>query len=189
MDETEEFAFHSKQEEDSKEDKQEEDGKEEQKNIEFTESITTPNDNSEAGQPNTDELNSMDQDLQDMIHLAEAAKVPRSKPYVSTDDQYRFYRVDLVPDSQLPGSRQKKLDLSLDAFRDETTDIQPIKQTPFTPRTAVASRRLMSAFEFNKSAVKRRFHAEYPENAPDLRKNSRQGKRHLIHGHHAYYFH
>lgn len=47
----------------------------------------------------------------------------------------------------------------------------------------------MNAFEFNKSAVKRHFYAEYPENAPDLRENSRQGKRHLIHGHHAYYFH
>ena len=186
MKETEEFAFHSKQEEDNKEYKQEED-KEDRKNTEFAESVTAPN---EAGQQNTDGLNSMDQDLQDMLHLAETAKVPPpSKPYISTDDRYRFYRVDLVPDSQLPGSSYKKIDLSFDACRDKTTDIQPSKQTPFAPRTAIASRRLMSAFEFNKSAVKRQFHAEYPENAPDLRENSRQGKRHLIHGHHAYYFH
>ena len=32
-------------------------------------------------------------------------------PYISTDDQYRFYWVDLVPDSQLPGSSHKKIDL------------------------------------------------------------------------------
>ena len=188
MEETEEFAFHSKQEEENKEDKQEENNGEDQKN-KYAEIATTPNDKSEADQQNTDELNSMDKDLQDMLHLAETAKVPPSKPYVSTDNQYRFYRVDLVPDNQLPGSSQKKINLSYNPFRDKTADIQPPKQTPFTPRTAVASRRLMSAFEFNKSAVKRRFHAEYPENAPDLRENSRQGKRHLIHGHHAYYFH
>ena len=128
----------------------------------------------------------MDQDLQDMLHLAETAKLPPSKPHVSIDNHYRFYRVDLVPDSQLPGSDQKKINYT---FRNEASDSQPVNQTPFTPRTAVASRRLMSAFEFDKSAVKRRFHAEYPENAPDLRENSSQGRRHFINGHHAYYYH
>ena len=133
----------------------------------------------------------MDQDLQDMLHLAKTAKVTPSRPYISTDDQYRFYRVDLVPDSQLPGSSHKKIDLSSDAFRNIRTDThdQALKQTPLTPRTVIASRRLMSAFEFNRSAIKRRFHSEYPENAPDLRENSSQGRRHIIHGHHAYYFH
>ena len=131
----------------------------------------------------------MDQDLQDMLHLAKTAKVTQSRPYISTDDRYRFYRVDLVPDSQLPGSSHKKTDLSSDAFRNIKTDTQASKQTPLTPRTAIASRRLMSAFEFNRSAIKRRFHSEYPENAPDLRENSCQGRRHIIHGHHAYYFH
>ena len=144
------------------------------------------NDNApEADQQKTDESNSLDQDLQDMLHLAETAKIQPSKPHVSTDDRYRFYRVDLVPDSQLPGSSQKKLDLSWNT----PTDRQPLKQSPFTPRTSIASRRLMSAFDFNRSAVQRQFHVEYPEKAPDLRQNSSQGRRHVIHGHHAYYFH
>lgn len=187
MSEKEEFAFHPQQEEDGKKDQ-------DQKKVETPENVTTPNltsndNDSEVDQQITDENNSMDQDLQDMLHLAETAKLRPSKPYVSTDDQYRFYRVHLVPDSQLPGSSQKKIDASSNAFKIIRTDSTPLNQTPFTPRTAIASRRLMSAFEFDKSAVKRRFHAEYPENAPDLRENSSQGKRHLIHGHHAYYFH
>ena len=125
-----------------------------------------------------------------MLHLAETAKLPPSKPHVSIDDQYRFYRVDLVPDSQLPGSSsQTKREISPSASKNLTIDGRSLNQTPFTPRTAVASRRLMSAYEFDKSAVKKQFHAEYPENAPDLRENSTQGKRHLIHGYHAYYFH
>ena len=140
-------------------------------------------------QQSTEESDTMDQDLQDMLNLAETAKLRPTKPYVSTDDQYRFYRVDLVPESQLPGSNQKKIDISSDAFKNVAKDGQPSNNTPFTPRTAIASRRLMSAFEFDRSAVKRRFHAEYPENAPDLRKNTSQGKRHLIHGYHAYYYH
>lgn len=144
----------------------------------------------EVGQQSTEkEPTLMDQDLQDMLHLAENAKISPTKPYVSNDDRSRLYRVDLVPNSQLPGSSQRKTDISSHAFRNVATGSQSLNRTPFTPRTAVASRRLMSAFEFDKSAVKRRFHAEYPENAPDLRKNSSQGKRHLIHGYHAYYFH
>ena len=37
----------------------------------------------------------------------------------------------------------------------------------------------MSAFEFDRSAIKRRFHSEYiySENAPDLRENSSQERR------------
>ena len=146
-------------------------------------------DETEGDKQNTDESNSLDQDLQDMLHLAETAKLQPSKPHVSTDDRYRFYRVDLVPDSQLPGSSQKRINLSSHAFRNVPTDRQPLNQSPFAPRTAIASRRLMSAFEFNRSAVQRQFHVEYPENAPDLRDNSSQGRRHIIHGHHAYYFH
>ena len=38
----------------------------------------------------------------------------------------------------------------------------------------------MSAFEFDKGAVKRRLYTEYPENAHDLRENSSQGRRHFI---------
>jgi len=124
-----------------------------------------------------------------MLHLAESAKLPPSKPYVSTDDQYRFYRVDIVPDSQLPGSSQKKSQNLPSVPKNLTIDNHSFNQTPFTPRTAIASRRLMSAYEFDRSAIKKRFHAEYPENAPDLRENSTQGRRHLIHGSHAYYFH
>lgn len=182
MDESEEFAFHPQ-----------EDSKEDQENMKCTESATTPDTVNkgikfEACQK-TAECTSIDQDLQDMLHLAESAKLRPTKPYVSIDDQYRFYRVNLVPDSQLPGSSRKKINVTSNALKNQSMDGQPLHHTPFTPRTAIASRRLMNTFEFDRSAVKRRFHAEYPENAPDLRENSSQGKRHLIHGHHAYYFH
>ena len=59
------------------------------------------------------DFDSMDKVLQDILHLTKLklAKITPSRPYISTDDQYRFYWVDLVPDSQLPGSSHKKIDL------------------------------------------------------------------------------
>lgn len=63
----------------------------------------------------------------------------------------------------------------------------------YTPhvRTAQATRRLMTLYNgFNRSEVMRRFHEEHPEKAPDLREYSiREGKRHVICGSNAYYFH
>lgn len=57
--------------------------------------------------------------------------------------------------------------------------------------TTEATRRLMGLYNgFNRTEVLQRFHEQYPENAPDLREYSiREGRRHIIHGSHAYYFH
>ena len=136
--------------------------------------------------PSAPHLDTMDQDLQDMYHLARNAKISPTKPYMSIDSQHRLYRVTLVPDSQLPGSSRRKQPAS---SSNAAADKPAFNPTPFSPRTAIASRRLMSAYEFDRSAVKRKFREQYPENAPDLRENSTQGKRHLIHGRHAYFFH
>ena len=58
-------------------------------------------------------------------------------------------------------------------------------------RTTEATRRLMGLYNgFNRTEVMQRFHKQYPEKAPDLREYSiREGRRHVIHGSHAYYFH
>ena len=58
-------------------------------------------------------------------------------------------------------------------------------------RTAQSTRRLMTLYNgFTRSAVMKKFHEQYPEKAPDLREYSiREGKRHVISGSHAYYFH
>ena len=57
-----------------------------------------------------------------------------------------------------------------------------------TPRS---TQRLVSLFNgFNKTEILKRFHDEFPEKAPDLREYSiHEGKRHVIHGNHAYYYH
>ena len=60
----------------------------------------------------------------------------------------------------------------------------------YTPRTASSTRRLMSAYDYSKSDALRRFHQQYRETTPDLREYSLcEGKRHIIHGSHAYFFH
>ena len=58
-------------------------------------------------------------------------------------------------------------------------------------RTAQSTQRLMTLYNgFNRSEVMKKFHKQYPEKAPDLRQYSiREGKRHVICGSHAYYFH
>ena len=58
-------------------------------------------------------------------------------------------------------------------------------------RTADSTKRLMSLYNgFNRTEVMKRFHDQHPERAPDLRVYSiREGRRHVIHGSHAYYFH
>ena len=60
----------------------------------------------------------------------------------------------------------------------------------YTPRTVSSTRRMMSAYDYSKSDALRRFHQQYRETTPDLREYSiREGKRHVIHGSHAYFFH
>ena len=57
-----------------------------------------------------------------------------------------------------------------------------------TPRSAVSTRRTMTTF--SKTEAIRQFHERHPDNVPDLRDYSiQEGRRHVIHGHHAYYFH
>ena len=60
-----------------------------------------------------------------------------------------------------------------------------------TPRSVDSTRKLMGLYNgFNKTDILRRFHEHFPERAPDLRTYSaKEGKRHIIHGSHAYYFH
>eukprot|EP00118_Oscarella_pearsei_P023102 m.272505 g.272505 ORF g.272505 m.272505 type:complete len:436 (+) comp40563_c0_seq11:5072-6379(+) len=42
---------------------------------------------------------------------------------------------------------------------------------------------------YNKTAVLNKFGERHPETFPDLRMSSREGKRHIFHGYHSYYFH
>ena len=59
-----------------------------------------------------------------------------------------------------------------------------------TPRSVTSARRFSELYSFSRSEVQRRFHQQYPEQAPDLRQYGIQtGKRHIIHGYHAYYYH
>ena len=73
----------------------------------------------------------------------------------------------------------------------DSTKYRPYTADVYTPRSALSTRRLMTLYNgFSMTEVLRRFHAQYPEEAPDLRDyNIREGKRHVIHGNHAYYFH
>ena len=57
-----------------------------------------------------------------------------------------------------------------------------------TPRSAVSTRRMLNSF--SKTEAIRQFQEKYPGNVPDLREYSiQEGRRHVIHGHHAYYYH
>ena len=57
-----------------------------------------------------------------------------------------------------------------------------------TTRSAVSTRRMFNSF--SKTEAIRRFQERYPGNVPDLRDYSiQEGRRHVIHGHHAYYYH
>lgn len=61
-----------------------------------------------------------------------------------------------------------------------------------TPRTVESTRKMMQVFNrFSPSRSMRRFHQYYQESVtPDLRQfGVRQGRRHIIHGSHAYYYH
>lgn len=59
------------------------------------------------------------------------------------------------------------------------------------PRSMESTRRMLQVFNgYSKSKVLNRFNQQYQESAPDLRKfSTREGKRHFIHGTHAYYYH
>ncbi|KAI6645659.1 hypothetical protein LOD99_12922 [Oopsacas minuta] len=68
------------------------------------------------------------------------------------------------------------------------SDAPPIVRTP---RTITSSKRLMDAYTFNRSELRKNFHYIHPEVSPDLRELARypSAKRHTIHGIHSYYFH
>ena len=58
------------------------------------------------------------------------------------------------------------------------------------PRATQSARRFSDLYSFSRSQVQRQFHQQYPEQAPDIREYGIQtGRRHVIHGYHAYYFH
>ena len=60
-----------------------------------------------------------------------------------------------------------------------------------TPHTVESTRRMMEVFSrFSKSSIIKKFSQQYQEVPPDLRRYSTVGgKRHVIHGHHSYYYH
>ena len=65
-----------------------------------------------------------------------------------------------------------------------------VDESAFIPRSTLSARRFSELYGFNRSDVLRRFHAQYPEQAPDLRQYGIQtGKRHIIHGYNSYHFH
>lgn len=108
-----------------------------------------------------------------------------------TEDEY-FVTVatktelpSLFLDSKIPGD----VDLSLNEPPNIATHLQSSQQ--FTPRSAQSTRQLMTLFNgFNKSDVLKQFHEDFPEKTADLREYStHEGKRHFIHGSHAYYYH
>lgn len=83
------------------------------------------------------------------------------------------------------------LDQSHTPTQPKSVGSRPHTSDTYTPRSAVSTRRLMGLYNnYSRTEVLRRFHDQYPEGVPDLRDYSiREGKRHVIHGHHAYYFH
>ncbi|KAL5510450.1 hypothetical protein EMCRGX_G005992 [Ephydatia muelleri] len=66
-------------------------------------------------------------------------------------------------------------------------------QTPsYTPRSVLVGQRMGSLLRFSKSEARRRFHALYPEGAPNLKEHkshSENERRHVINGFNAYYYH
>ena len=77
------------------------------------------------------------------------------------------------------------------SYSANAADLYPPPSSSAQVRTGEVTRRLMGLYNgFNKTDVLKKFHEQYPEKAPDLREYSiRDGKRHVIHGSHAYYFH
>ena len=59
------------------------------------------------------------------------------------------------------------------------------------PRTVESTRRMLKVFnEYSHTNAQKQFHQQYQEVSPDLRPfGMRKGKRHVIHGAHAYYYH
>lgn len=74
---------------------------------------------------------------------------------------------------------------------DEGPGIDGEERPLYTPQIVESTHRLAKVYNsFDRSKILQRFNKEYPEMAPDLRKYSiRDGRRHVIHGSHAYYFH
>lgn len=78
-----------------------------------------------------------------------------------------------------------------EGYTDNLRHKRSFSANAYIPRTVDSTRRLNSLYNgFSRTETLKRFHEQYPETAPDLRHYSiREGKRHIIHGSHAYYFH
>ena len=161
--------------------------------------------------PKVDKATQTDLEFPSSLSLQETIPLPTSHtlphltpvtPSLSTPHPSQPYTPHKLP--QLPTTR---FDLSTSNYtlqRPHTAQDQPYAPThpnsadsrprtadTYTPRSVGSTRRLMGLYNnFSKTEVLRRFHDQYPEDVPDLRDYSiREGKRHVIHGHHAYYFH
>ena len=65
-----------------------------------------------------------------------------------------------------------------------------VDESAFLPRSTSSARRFKELYGFSRSDVLKRFHLQYPEQAPDLRQYGiQQGRRHTIHGYNSYHFH
>lgn len=62
----------------------------------------------------------------------------------------------------------------------------------YTPRSALIAQRMGALLRFSKTEARRKFHALYPEVAPNLsehKSHSESERRHIINGYNAYYYH
>ena len=69
---------------------------------------------------------------------------------------------------------------------------EPHAPPPYTPRSALVAGRMGSLLRFSRSEARRRFHAMYPEEAPNLKEHKHHNeneRRHVINGYNAYYYH
>ena len=69
---------------------------------------------------------------------------------------------------------------------------EPHAPPPYTPRSALVAERMGSLLRFSRSEARRRFHAMYPEEAPNLKEHKHHNeneRRHVINGYNAYYYH
>ena len=108
------------------------------------------------------------------------------QPTIDTD---RSANQDVT--SQSPMSLKSSLKRVQISERPSSAPSEPALESVRTPRTITSSKRLMDAYTFNRSNIRKNFHYNYPEVSPDLRDLARypSAKRHNIHGVHSYYFH
>ena len=156
-------------------------------------------------------------DSMDHTHLDETTeeKLPSLYPHTSTDDT----KTDGVEEGyKLPYISQSNMAAQGQPFLQQVAPVQPVlsnrpasafththhlenieqlrhkrslSANNYIPRTVDSTQRLNILYNgFSRTETLKRFREQHPENAPDLRHYSiREGKRHIIHGSHAYYFH